>query len=193
MPRLDIDSVPRHTGCGYPPPFDESCRGRVRRRVGDAGGLTDFGVNLLELPPGSWSSQRHWHSAEDESVWVLEGEVTLIDDAGEHVLHACECAAFAKGDPNGHHLVNRTSVMARCLEVGSRKPGADACGYPDIDMRIGPGRDAGYARKDGSPYGWRMYPIAAAANNRAGRARRRHDPRTWNPTTAPSTGTLARR
>ncbi|MBS0383392.1 MAG: cupin domain-containing protein [Proteobacteria bacterium] len=152
MPRIDIEALPRRTGCGYPPPFDQPCRGRARRRLGDAGGLTDFGVNLLELQPGAWSSQRHWHSAEDEFVWVLEGAVTLIDDQGEHVMHAGDCAAFARGDGNGHHLVNRSNAVVRCLEVGSRKPDEDASDYPDVDLRIGPGGNAGYAHKDGTPY-----------------------------------------
>lgn len=152
MPKIDVENVPRRTGCGYPPPFDGPCRLRIRQRLGDAGGLTDFGVNLLELAPGAWSSQRHWHTAEDEFVWVLEGEVTLIDDAGEHVLHAGDCAAFARGDRNGHHFVNRSDAIVRCLEVGSRRPDADSCDYPDIDLRIGPGEDAGYTHKDGVPY-----------------------------------------
>lgn len=152
MAKIDIESLPRRTGCGYPPPFDQPCRDRARRRLGDAGGLTDFGVNLLELASGAWSSQRHWHSAEDEFVWVLEGEVTLIDDDGEHVLRAGECAAFPKGDRNGHHLVNRSDTVVRCLEVGSRKPDEDACDYPDVDLRIGPGRDAGYMHKNGIPW-----------------------------------------
>jgi len=152
MPVLDVDALPRHTGCGYPPPFDRPCLDRVRRRLGDAGGLADFGVNLLELAPGVWSSQRHWHSAEDEFVWVLEGEVVLIDDAGEHVLGAGDCAAFAQGDGNGHHLVNRSATVARVLEVGARKPGEDVCHYPDVDLQIGPGRDAGYVHKDGTLY-----------------------------------------
>lgn len=152
MPRLDLDAIARHTGSGYPPPFDRPCLRRTRQRLGDAGGLSDFGVNLLELQPGAWSSQRHWHSAEDEFVWVLEGEVTLIDDAGEQVLHAGDCAAFAKGVRNGHHLVNRSQSIARCLEVGSRKPDEDACDYPDIDLCIGPGRANGYTHKDGTPY-----------------------------------------
>lgn len=152
MPKLDIHSVPRHTGCGYPAPFDKPCLERVRRRLGNAGGLTDFGVNLLELQPGAWSSQRHWHSAEDEFVWVLEGEVTLIDDAGEHLMRPGDCATFAKGDRNGHHFVNRSNAPVRCLEVGSRRPDVDACDYPDVDLHIGPGRRAGYSHKDGSPY-----------------------------------------
>jgi uncharacterized cupin superfamily protein len=153
VPKIDIESVRGRKGSSYPAPFDQPCSTRVRQRLGDAGGLTDFGVNLLELPPGgAWSSQRHWHSAEDEFVWVLEGEVILIDDNGETVLRVGDCAAFPKNDGNGHHLVNRSGVVARCLEVGSRKPDEDACDYSDIDMHIGPGREAGYTRKDGTPY-----------------------------------------
>ncbi|HLI17100.1 MAG TPA: cupin domain-containing protein [Rhodanobacteraceae bacterium] len=152
MSKIDIQGAPRRTGCGYPAPFDEPCLGRVRRRLGDAGGLTDFGVNLLELPPGAWSSQRHWHSAEDEFVWVLEGEVVLIDDSGEHLMHAGDCAAFPKGDRNGHHFANRSKALVVCLEVGSRNPEEDDCDYSDIDLHIGPGRSAGYTHKDGTPY-----------------------------------------
>ncbi len=152
MPKIDIQSLTRHAGSGYPAPFDQPCRNRARRRLGDAGGLTDFGVNLLELQPGAWSSQRHWHSAEDEFVWVIEGEVTLVDDAGEHLLRAGDCAVFPKGDGNGHHLVNRSDSVVRCLEVGSRRPEQDVARYPDVDLQIGPGREAGYTRKDGTPY-----------------------------------------
>jgi uncharacterized cupin superfamily protein len=152
MPTIDIQGLPRRTGSSYPAPFDKPCLARTRIRLGDAGGLADFGVNLLELQPGSWSSQRHWHSAEDEFVWVLEGEVMLIDDDGEHILRAGECAAFPKGDRNGHHLVNRSDAIVRCLEIGSRRPDEDVCDYPDVDLRIGPGREAGYTRKNGTPY-----------------------------------------
>lgn len=152
MKKIDISAVKIALGSAYPDPYGEPCRQRQRSRLGDAAGLTHFGVNLLRLPPGVWSSQRHWHSAEDEFVWVLEGEVILIDDDGEHVLRAGDCAAFPKGEANGHHLVNRSNALARCLEVGSRKPVEDACDYPDIDLRIGPGRDAGYVHKDGTNY-----------------------------------------
>ncbi|MGH8182429.1 MAG: cupin domain-containing protein [Rhodanobacteraceae bacterium] len=152
MPKIDINAARHRIGSSYPAPFDQPCAQRLRHRLGDAGGLTDFGVNLLELPPGAWSSQRHWHTAEDEFVWVLEGEVTLIDEQGEHVMHAGDCATFRKGDPNGHHLVNRSDRPVRCLEVGSRRPDDDACDYPDIDLHIGPGREAGYAHKDGTSY-----------------------------------------
>src|SRR5574340_1072935 len=88
MPRLDLASIAVHTGSGYPAPFDQPVAGRERRRLGDAGGLTQFGVNLLRLPPGAWSSQRHWHSAEDEFVYVLSGELTLVTDAGAETLRA---------------------------------------------------------------------------------------------------------
>lgn len=152
MPKLDPAVAPRHTGSGCPAPFDAPCRNRTRRRLGDAGGVTDFGVNLLELQPDAWSSQRHWHSAEHEFVWVLEGEATLVDDEGEHLLRVGDCATFPKGDANGHHLVNRSDSIVRCLEIGSRKPDEDACDYPDVDLHIGPGRAAGYTRKDGTPY-----------------------------------------
>lgn len=152
MPKLEISSAKRRTGSSYPAPFDQPCMNRLRYQLGDAGRLTDFGVNLLELSPGAWSSQRHWHSAEDEFVWVLEGEVTLIDDDGEHQLRAGECAAFAKGEANGHHLVNRSGTVARCLEIGTRKPDDDVCDYPDVDLHIGPGRTAWYTHKDGTPY-----------------------------------------
>jgi uncharacterized cupin superfamily protein len=79
MPKIDIAAVPARKGSGYPPPFDAPCAARTRQRLGEAGGIRDFGVNLMRLPPGSWSSQRHWHSDEDEFVYLLEGEVTLID------------------------------------------------------------------------------------------------------------------
>ena len=150
MAKIDIESLPRRTGSGYPAPFDQPCRGRARIRLGDAGGLTDFGVNLLELQPGAWSSQRHWHSAEDEFVWVLEGQITLIDNDGECVLRAGACAAFPKGDRNGHHLVNRSKAVVRCLEIGSRKPDDDDCDYSDIDLHLR--RGEGFTHKDGTPY-----------------------------------------
>jgi uncharacterized cupin superfamily protein len=94
----------------------------VRQRLGNAGGLIDFGVNLVHLPPGNWSSQRHWHSAEDEFVYLLEGEPTLIEDGGDTVLRAGDCAAFPKGSGNGHHLINKAGAMAVYLEIGARSP-----------------------------------------------------------------------
>jgi uncharacterized cupin superfamily protein len=150
MPKIDIAAVPARTGSGYPPPFDAPCADRVRQRLGEAGGLTDFGVNLMRLPPGGWSSQRHWHSHEDEFVWLLEGELILVEDAGETVLRPGDCAAFSKGSGNGHHLVNRSGMTAVYLEVGSRQP-EDLTTCSDIDM-MSANADGRFTRKDGTPH-----------------------------------------
>src|SRR5450432_3893378 len=103
MKKIDLASVPVTSGSRYPPPHDAPCQARTRKRLGLAGGLTEFGVNLLTLPPGAWSSQRHWHSHEDEFVWVVAGEVVLVTDTGEETLRPGDCAAFKAGDPDGHH------------------------------------------------------------------------------------------
>jgi uncharacterized cupin superfamily protein len=150
MPKINIGDAPVRRGSSYPLPFDAPCAARARRRVGEEGGLRDFGLNLLTLPPGTWSSQRHWHSGEDEFVYVLEGELTLIEDGGETVLHAGDCAAFPKDSGNGHHLINRSSAMAICLEVGSRDP-HDLTTYSDIDMLVS-NADGRFVHKDGMPY-----------------------------------------
>jgi uncharacterized cupin superfamily protein len=147
--RIDIAALNSVVGTLYPPPFDEPCRARERKRLGDAAGLTQFGVNLLRLPPGAWSSQRHWHAKEDEFVYVLSGEVVLVTDAGEEVLRAGDCAGFKASDPDGHCLQNRSMADVTMLEIGSRIPGVDAT-YPDIDMKTKPG--VGYVHKDGTPY-----------------------------------------
>ena len=150
MPKIDLENVPELKGTSYPAPFDEPCKLRVRKRLGDPGGLTQFGVNLLTLQPGVWSSQRHWHSEEDEFVYVLSGEVVLIDDGGETTLRAGDCAAFPKGDGNGHHLVNRSNAVATCLEIGTRSHD-DVCLYPDKDLRIAE-REGVFTHRDGTPY-----------------------------------------
>ena len=150
MPKIDMTGVVRRTGSQYPSPFDQPCASRIRERLGDAGGLSQFGVNRLTLPPGAWSSQRHWHSHEDEFLYVLSGEVTLVDDDGAHLLVAGDCAAFPAGAPNGHHLQNRSDADAIVIEVGARLPDVDATDYPDIDMRYDPER--GYVRRNGSRY-----------------------------------------
>jgi uncharacterized cupin superfamily protein len=153
MPRrIDPATLPAVTGTFYPPPFDAPCRARQRQRLGEAAGLTQFGVNLLTLPPGAWSSQRHWHTKEDEFVYVLSGEVTLASDDGDEILRASDAAGFKAGDRDGHCLKNLSDAPALVLEIGSRVPG-DSAAYSDIDM-IAPagGKPAVYTRRDGTPY-----------------------------------------
>jgi uncharacterized cupin superfamily protein len=150
MPKVDIAAVPEILGVGYPEPFAAACAERLRQRLGNAGGLKDFGVNLMRLPPGNWSSQRHWHSHEDEFVFVLAGELVLVEDQGETVLHAGECAAFPKNSGNGHHMINRAQATAVYLEVGSRSP-EDLTTCSDIDM-MSANADGRFVRKDGTPY-----------------------------------------
>ena len=149
--KIDIEQAPAARGSSYPAPYGEACAIRLRRRLGDAAQLTQFGANLLVLPPGAWSSQRHWHSGEDEFIFVLQGEVVLVTDAGEEILRAGECAGFKAGAPDGHHLQNRSGVEARCLEVGARRPSEDEVIYPDIDLKAIKNR-GGYVHVDGTPY-----------------------------------------
>jgi uncharacterized cupin superfamily protein len=150
--RIDAATPTAVIGTLYPPPFDSPCRSRERTKLGDAAGLTQFGVNLLRLPPGAWSSQRHWHTSGDEFVYILSGEVVLVTDGGEEVLRAGDVAGFTAQDTNGHCLQNRSDREARVLEIGTRVPG-DTAYYPDIDM-VAPadGKPAVYTHRDGTPY-----------------------------------------
>ncbi len=153
MKKIDVAAAPTGKGTRYPPPYDAPCKGRHWLRLGDAAGLTQFGVNLLTLDPGVWSSQRHWHEKEDEFVWVLEGEVVLVTDAGEEVLRAGDSAGFKAGERDGHCMKNLSDKPAKLLVMGSRDDG-DWGEYSDIDMKFHSGRYAGgggYTKKDGSP------------------------------------------
>ena len=150
MPKIDPAAATYVHGTGYPPPLDAPCRERRRWQLGDVAGLTQFGVNRLVLAPGVWSSQRHNHTHEDEFVIVLAGEVVLVEDAGESVLKAGDCAGFKAGDPNAHCLINRSDAEAVVLEVGGRDD-RDSSDYPDIDMIIRGGDDH-YSHRDGTPY-----------------------------------------
>jgi uncharacterized cupin superfamily protein len=152
MPKIDIDTLKVDTYTGYPEPFRQAVLGRERKRLGNAVGLDQFGVNLSRLKPGAASSQRHWHQNEDELVYVLEGELVLCEDGGETVLKPGDAAGWKAGVPNGHCLVNRTDRDAVYLEIGSRAARETAT-YPDIDMRA-ERDDKGmrYVHRDGTPY-----------------------------------------
>ena len=149
MPKIDIKSVPEHTGSSYPSPHHMKVQERIRQRLGDAGGLTDFGVNLLRLKPGIWSSQRHWHTHEEEFVFIVSGEVVLVTDKGEEILRAGDCAAFPKNVADGHQIINRTDGDVLVLEVGTNSVD-DVCTYPDIDMKVD--AKTGFTHMDGTPY-----------------------------------------
>ena len=133
MPKLDITLVPERNSTSYPEPFRAAVSGRFWRALGQAAGLTQFGVNLVRLEPGAWSSQRHWHESEDEFLIVLEGELVLVEDEGETILRAGDAAGFKAGVPNGHRLLNRTERDGVFLVVGSRAP-AERAHYPDLDL-----------------------------------------------------------
>lgn len=152
LPALDPETVTPRQGSGYPQEFRAQVAGRSKRALGDATGLTQFGVNQVHLPPGVWSSQRHWHSHEDEFVIVLEGELTLITDAGEQVLGPGMVAGFPAGKPDGHHLINRTDRPAVYLEIGTRIE-QDETVYSDVDMELRVGPDGHtFRKKSGEPY-----------------------------------------
>ena len=133
LPAIAPQAVPAQREVDYPEPFRVGVENRLRRRLGDAAGLKNFGVNLVTLLPGGWSSQRHWHRNEDEFVWVVEGELTLITDAGEQALGAGMAAGFPAGVPDGHHLVNRSDAPATYLEIGDCAETEEAV-FPDIDL-----------------------------------------------------------
>jgi uncharacterized cupin superfamily protein len=149
--KIERATAPRRAGTSYPPPYDVPCLNRERIRLGAAAGLSQFGVNLLRLPSGQWSSQRHWQHGEDEFVYILEGEVVMVTNAGEELLRPGDCAGFKAGDPDGHHLQNRSNEDALILEIGTRLPGGDGVTYPDIDLRLDAGTSK-YLHADGRPY-----------------------------------------
>lgn len=152
LPAVRAKDSPQRVGSRYPKPFDEPCQNRTKYILGDQFGLDQFGVNLAVIAPGSWSSQRHWHEKEEEFIYMLEGELVLVDDDGEHVLTPGMCAGFKAGNGNGHHLKNMGAKPALYLEVGSRI-GDERVVYSDIDMK-GEATDGKYTflHKDGSSY-----------------------------------------
>jgi uncharacterized cupin superfamily protein len=152
MPKIDITALKVDTNTGYPEPFRQAVIGRSRKRLGNAVGLDQFGVNLSTLKPGAASSQRHWHANEDEFIYMLAGEVVLCEDGGETVLRPGDAAGSKAGVANGHCLVNRGTADAIYLEIGSRALN-EYVDYPDIDMRLERiGRDGRFLHKSGDPY-----------------------------------------
>lgn len=152
MPKLDLSKVPVKTGSIYPEPYATMMKGRSSLRLGDAGGLTQFGVNLVSLDPGAMSSLRHWHMAEDEFVMVTEGECVMVQDEGETVMRPGDCAAFPAGSTNGHHFLNRTDRVAKFLVIGS-KAKREVATYSDVDMMVEmEGGKARFTYKDGTDW-----------------------------------------
>lgn len=152
MSIIDQSKCPVKTGSIYPEPYASQMAGRASLRLGDAGGLTQFGANLVILQPGAKSSLRHWHQHEDEFVMVTMGECTLVQDEGESLLRPGDCAAFKAGDPDGHHFLNKTDQEARFLVIGTRAP-QEVATYSDVDLRVelGGGK-AVFTYKDGTPW-----------------------------------------
>ena len=152
MPKIDIARLPLDTRSTYPAPYGRVVAGRERKRLGNAAGLDQFGVNLTTLKPGAASSLRHWHEQEDEFVYVLEGELVLIEDEGETVLRPGDAAAFKANSRSGHHLVNRSSGNAVFLEIGTRSK-HERVEYSDVDMMVvRDDKGMHYTRKNGEPY-----------------------------------------
>lgn len=150
--KLDPKSIAPRTATVYPPEFAGAVKGREKRALGDFFGLTQYGVNLTTLAPGAWSSHRHWHENEDEFIFVVEGEITLIDDAGEHLLAPGMCAGFKAGVANGHHLANKTKTPVTYLEIGTRAA-VERAYYPDVDMFFEKdGAKTTVTRRNGSPF-----------------------------------------
>ena len=151
MPRIDLSKLEPRTGSIYPAPYGAEMEGRSSLRVGDAGGLTQFGANIVILQPGAKSSLRHWHEEQDEFVMVMQGICTLVDDHGETPMGPGECATFKAGDPNGHHFLNKTDDEARFLVIGTRTPHETAW-YSDLDLKVTVSPDGfAFTCKDGSP------------------------------------------
>lgn len=151
MPKLNLSQIETAGGSGYPGKLAAMMQGRSSQRLGEAGGLTQFGVNLVHLAPGALSSLRHYHMEQDEFLMVTQGVCTLIDDHGDEQMHPGDCAVFPAGDANGHHLANRTDAPAAFLVVGTHTA-TETAFYSDIDMKVvSEGDRFEFTRKDGSP------------------------------------------
>ena len=148
MPKLDLDAIPQTNRTGYPPPFDAAVQGRWYRRLAPAGGLSRLGASHVVLKPGAWSSQRHWHSGEDELLVMLAGEAVLVENDGRTIVHPGDVCAWPADAENGHHLINESAEDCAFVAISA---GPDAGGsYPDIDMCWT--ADGVYRHKDGVAY-----------------------------------------
>ncbi|MBT9314958.1 cupin domain-containing protein [Leptothoe spongobia] len=150
---IDLSTVPVSQGTGYPAPFRTKVAGRSRQRVGNAAGLTNFGVNLTTLAPNAQSALRHWHSHQDEFIYVVSGELVLVTDVGETLLKPGMMAGFPARVADGHHLINRSNEISIYLEIGDRTPG-DRAEYPDDDLLALPKAEGGYyfTQRNGQAY-----------------------------------------
>jgi uncharacterized cupin superfamily protein len=149
---INPDNVPEKKSTNYPEPFKNLVAGRSKKRLGDAAGLTNFGVNLVKLEPGSWSSIRHWHLLQDEFIYIIQGEVTLVTNAGEQLLKSGDMVGFPAGEADGHHLINHSDSLVIYLEIGDRTAG-DEVTYPDADLLAHNSSGTWtFTRKDGSSF-----------------------------------------
>lgn len=149
---FQAEEVPVTTGTGYPAPFNSVAAGRDKRKVGDHAGLSGYGVNIVTLPPGGASAQRHWHEREEEFTYMISGELILITDDGEEIITSGMMMGFPAGYENGHHLVNRSDSAAVYMEIGTRCAD-EVCHYPDVDLHfIGKDGNETFTHKDGTPY-----------------------------------------
>ncbi len=152
MPKIDISKCVTRTQGVYPGDLARATAGREKTVLGNAAGLTQFGVNLTRLPPDAGSALRHWHETEDEFIYILQGEATLVDDTGETILRPGDCAGFKANDPNGHCLINKSKGDVLYLEIGTRSS-TDRYHYPDVDL-AGDKDEKGvrFKHKSGAPY-----------------------------------------
>ena len=152
MPKIDINKMAWSGGSGYPSVFEEITKGRFRKRLGDEVGLDQFGVNITRLEPGSGSALRHWHEEEDEFVYILEGQATLVEDDGKTLLSPGDAAGFKAGVSNGHHLVNESDSDLVFLEIGTRSV-TERAHYPDDDLALTKDEDGyHFTHKNGDKY-----------------------------------------
>lgn len=154
MPKISISDIIARAGSNYPAPFHEPCMDRTGLDLSAAGGLTQFGIKMITLAPGAWSSQRHWHSHEDELVYIISGQPTFVDDNGPQELAPGDVTSHPANDGNGHHMKNDTDSDVVFMVVGGRTPETDHAYYPDIDLDLPANGTATrrYQRKDGNPY-----------------------------------------